>query len=218
LQKPPLLFKLSFNMTPPRFEGKPTDPSALAESLHFPFSKRSAPNRFLKAAMTERLSSWSATDYPKRGIPGPEIINVYRRWGEGQFGTILTGNIMIDYDQLEAPGNLIIPPGAEFSGPRFEGFKALATEAKKHGSLVLGQVCHPGRQVEDRIQKDPVSASDVQLTAKMFGVTYAKPHAATQQEIDAIAENFVHAAEFLEKAGYDGIQLHAAHGNPPMLP
>lgn len=120
---------------------------------------------------------------------------------------------MIDYDQLEAPGNLIIPPGAAFSGPRFEGFRELATQAKKHGSLIIGQVCHPGRQVEDRIQKNPVSASDVQLTSKLLGASFAKPHAATQEEIDKIVEDFVHAAEFLEKAGYDGIQLHAAHGN-----
>ena len=43
-------------------------------------------------------------------------------------------------------------------------------------------------------------------------MTFAKPHAATPEEIDRIIEGFVHAAEYLDKAGYDGIQLHAAHG------
>ena len=43
-------------------------------------------------------------------------------------------------------------------------------------------------------------------------MTFAKPHAATQDEIDRIVEGFAHAAEFLHKAGYDGIQLHSAHG------
>jgi 2,4-dienoyl-CoA reductase-like NADH-dependent reductase (Old Yellow Enzyme family) len=96
------------------------------------------------------------------GVPLPRtLINVYKRWGEGGFGQILTGNIMIEYDQLEAMGNPIIPRDAEFSGSRFEAFKELATQAKAHGSLIVGQVSHPGRQAENRIQKNPISASDV---------------------------------------------------------
>lgn len=76
---------------------------------------------------------------------------------------ILTGNLMMEFDQLEAPGNAIIPTGAPFLGERFEAFKKLATESKKHGSLIVGQVSHPGRQCEERIQPNPVSASDIQL-------------------------------------------------------
>jgi len=73
---------------------------------------------------------------------------------------------MIEYDQLEAMGNPIVPRDAEFSGPRFEAFKEMAAAAKAHGSLIVGQVSHPGRQVEDRIQKNPISASDVQLEGR----------------------------------------------------
>lgn len=120
-------------------------------------------NRFLKGAMTERLSSWDAKVLEKRGIPSKNLINVYRRWGEGGIGQILTGNIMIEYDHLEAAGNPIIPPGSEFSGPRFEAFKEMATVSKAHGSLIVGQVSHPGRQVEKKIQSNPISASDVHL-------------------------------------------------------
>jgi 2,4-dienoyl-CoA reductase-like NADH-dependent reductase (Old Yellow Enzyme family) len=113
--------------------------------------------------MTERLSSWDPKNFEARGIPSKNLVNVYRRWGEGAIGTILTGNIMFEYDHLEAAGNPIIPRGAPFEGERFEAFKELATESKKHGSLIIGQVSHPGRQVADSIQKNPVSASDVQL-------------------------------------------------------
>ena len=131
----------------------------------------SAPNRFLKGAMTERLSSWDsgkeAHNFEARGIPSKNLINVYRRWGEGSLGNILTGNIMIEFDQLEAAGNLIIPRSAPFKGERFDAFKEMATESKKHGSLIIGQVSHPGRQVEERIQKDPISASDVQLAVRI---------------------------------------------------
>ena len=162
--------------------------------------------------MTERLSSWDPNSFQARGTPSKELINVYRRWGEGSLGTILTGNIMIELDQLEAAGNPIIPRGEGPNGKRFEAFKELAAATKAHGSLIIGQVSHPGRQVAENIQKDPVSASDVQLEGNVLGMTFAKPHPASSKEIDDIKEGFVHAAEYLYKAGFDGIQLHAAHG------
>lgn len=46
----------------------------------------------------------------------------------------------------------------------------------------------------------------------VMGLNFAKPHAASQVEINHIVNGFAHAAEYLDKAGYDGIQLHAAHG------
>ena len=162
--------------------------------------------------MTERLSSWDPHDLPARGIPSSSLINVYKRWGEGQLGTILTGNIMLELDQLEAAGNPIIPRGCPFSGDRFDAFAKLAAESKKHGSLIIGQLSHPGRQCEQRIQKDPVSASDVQLEGDVMGMHFAKPHPASPEEIERIIEGFAHAAEFLHKAGYDGAELHGAHG------
>lgn len=189
------------------------DVSPLSKPLNFEFSKRTAKNRFLKASMTERLSSWSPTDLTARGIPSENLINVYRRWGEAEFGLILTGNIMVAYDQLEAPGNPVIDlenPVCE--GVRFNAFKRLASAAKKHGSLIVGQVSHPGRQTEQRLQPDPISSSDIQLEGEVMGMRFAKPHAASMTEIQEIVKRFTHAAVFLHKAGYDGIQLHGAHG------
>ena len=202
---------LTVNMSV-RYPSSGGSASDLGQPLHFAFSGKTASNRFLKGAMTERLSSWSATDLPKRGVPSSELINVYRRWGEGGYGVILTGNVMIEYDQLEAPGNPIIARGSEFSGERFEAFQKLGAEAKKEGSLIVAQVSHPGRQTASVLQSDPVSASDVQLEGSLMGMTFAKPHAATQDEIKRIVDGFAHAAEYLHKAGYDGIQLHSAHG------
>ncbi|EPE27258.1 FMN-linked oxidoreductase [Glarea lozoyensis ATCC 20868] len=197
---------------PNRYESDTSDASPLGKPLKFEFSGKTARNRFLKAAMTERISSWDPKDFSKRGIPSKNLINVYRRWGEGEYGQILTGNIMIEYDQLEAMGNPIIPREAEFSGERFNAFKELAEASKAHGSLIVGQVSHPGRQCEQRIQPNPMSASDVQLEGNVMGMQFAKPHAATDEEIARVIDGFAHAAEYLEKAGYDGIELHGAHG------
>ena len=45
--------------------------------------------------------------------------------GRGRIGQILTGNIMIEYEHIEAAGNSIIPLDAGFEGERFEAFKKL---------------------------------------------------------------------------------------------
>ncbi|KAI1420117.1 NADH:flavin oxidoreductase/NADH oxidase [Xylaria sp. FL1777] len=199
-------------MAPNRIPAPDVDPSPLGQPLHFEFAGRAAPNRFLKGAMTERLSSWDPKDLNKRGIPSKELINVYRRWGEGGLGLILTGNIMLYLDQLEAPGNPIIPKDAPFSDERFERFKELGTQAKAHGSLIVSQLSHPGRQVPDFVQPHPVSASDVQLEVSVLGWTFGKPRAMEKSEIKDVVDSFAHAAEYLHKAGYDGVQIHGAHG------
>ncbi|KAK7974369.1 hypothetical protein PG989_016217 [Apiospora arundinis] len=196
----------------PRIASEKADVSALGKPLHFEFSGKTAPNRFLKGAMTERLSTWDPKDKPKRGVPTDKLINVYRRWGEGGHGVILTGNVMIAYDQLEAAGNPIIPADAPFEGERFEKFQELATQSKKHGSLIVAQVSHPGRQVTDAINPTPISASDVQLEGNVMGMTFGKPRAMEKKDFDEVIGGFAHAAEYLYKAGYDGIELHGAHG------
>ncbi|KAJ4194434.1 hypothetical protein NW759_016529 [Fusarium solani] len=195
-----------------RFPSSIKDASPLGEPLHFVFSGRTAPNRFLKAAMTERMATWDPRDLSKRGCPTSELVNVYKRWGEGGMGHVITGNIMIDCVSLEAPGNMIITPDHPFEGERFEIFKELATQAKKDGSLITAQVNHPGRQVAAQMNPNPVSASDVHLELAVGGFSFAKPHAASQEEIDDIVHRFAYVAEYLYKAGFDGIELHAAHG------
>lgn len=194
-----------------RFESAPVDPAPLGKPLTFEFSQRTAKNRFMKAALSERQSSWSVKDESARGIPSKELINVYRRWGEGEFGVILTGNVMMFPNQLEAAGNPIVPLNAPFSGERFERFSELATEAKKHGSLLVAQVSHPGRQVTERINPNPISSGDIQLQPTM-GMSFGKPRPASESDIADIIASFTHTAEYLYKAGFDGIQLHGAHG------
>lgn len=195
-----------------RYESEKADPAPLGQPLHFEFANRDAPNRFLKGAMTERISSWDPNNLESRGIPSKNLHNVYKRWGEGGIGLNLTGNIMFEYDHLEAMGNPIIPVDAPFEGERFESFKEMARQGKLEGNLMVGQVSHPGRQVEERIQKNPVSASDVHLDKEVMGLKFAKPRAATSEDIARFIEGWGHAAEYLEKAGYDGIELHGAHG------
>ncbi|KAK1494024.1 NADH:flavin oxidoreductase/NADH oxidase [Colletotrichum tamarilloi] len=199
----------------PRYPGRQdVDPTPLAQPLSFPFSTAVAPNRLMKGAMSEHVCTWDVANPSKRGAPTEEFLNLYRNWGTGRWGVLLTGNVMIDPAHLEAPGNPAIslehqPVEGE---ERFETWRRIAAAGKAGGSLLLAQVGHPGRQVVSAIQSDPVSASDVQLVTDFGGMTFAKPHAATLEEIKKLTEGFVHCAEYLEKAGFDGLQLHGAHG------
>jgi 2,4-dienoyl-CoA reductase-like NADH-dependent reductase (Old Yellow Enzyme family) len=195
-----------------RFESDSKDPTSLSQPLKFEFSGQTTPNRFLKAAMTELMSSWDPEDLQARGIPSKDLINLYKIFGEGGIGLMLSGNILIDYDHLEAAGNAVISRGSGFSGERFEAFKETAAAAKQYGSLFVGQVSHPGRQVKSDLQKHPISASAIRLKGNIMGSTFEKPRAASEEDIANIVDGFAHAAEYLEKAGYDGIELNAAHG------
>lgn len=199
-------------MSSTRYESESADPSPLAQPLIFA-NGRTTKNRFLKAPMAETLATWSTKNIRERGIPTEDLINLYRRWGEGKdnWGVIVTGNIDTQWETPNGPGDMLIGPDSEPEGERFDKFKALAGAAKAHGSLIVGQITHPGRQVQARINPEAVSASDIQLEPKM-GMTFGKPHAATKREMVYLVEGFAHAAEYLEKAGFDGVELHAAHG------
>ncbi|KAI9150365.1 NADH-dependent flavin oxidoreductase nadA [Paramyrothecium foliicola] len=184
--------------------------------------------------MGETLSSWSLDDPSERGIPSDELIELYRRWGEGEnsWGVITTGCIDIDFHTLTGAGTTVITPDCPMEGPRFEKFKAWAQAAKCNGSLLIGEVTHPGRQVLADINPKAISASDVYLgkltspnsnrrtsidaacvsTEPRNGKTYGRPRAATKKDIAGVVRRFAYAAEYLEKAGFDGIMLHGAHG------
>jgi len=200
-------------MPSPRYISAASDPSNLAQPLQFTFSGRTASNRLLKAATTERLASWNPQDIPGSGSPTEALINVYRKWGTGGYGIIVTGNIMVANDHLEAPGNMIIPDGSlqTLNDDRFRAYEKMGTATKAGGSLIIGQLNHPGRQTKIEFQADPVSASDIPL-GDVLGMQFGKPHPATQKEIDQIIQRFANSAEYLWKAGWDGVQLHAAHG------
>ncbi|KAM5343887.1 hypothetical protein ACJ41O_012424 [Fusarium nematophilum] len=134
-------------------------------------------------------------------------------WGEGDngWGLILTGNVETDFQSISAPGDMIATTECKPEGSRFDMFKKIAAVGKANGSLMVAQITHPGRQLRHHLNPIAVAPSAIQMKDKN-GLKYAKPHAATQPEIDSLVEGFAYAAEYLEKAGFDGIELHAAHG------
>ncbi|KAH7886742.1 hypothetical protein F5I97DRAFT_1807504 [Phlebopus sp. FC_14] len=181
----------------------------LTETVTFPFSGKIATNRFMKAAMSERLATFLYYDPMERGQPTEELIRLYETWAMGDVGIIVTGNIQIKKDHLEASGNAIID--RDLPGDYLEGYRILARAAKSGGSLVLGQLSHPGRQVSITIQPYPESSSDIEHPSTS-GVLFARPTPLTKDGIKDIVNRFAYASSVLHEAGFDGVQLHAAHG------
>jgi hypothetical protein len=127
---------------------------------------------------------------------------------------IVLGNLPVSRTDLEAKKNAIIDAKSPWDA--VEAFKPVIAAAKAHGSLVIGQTTHGGRQVSEDVNKNPVSSSDVQ-SPPLGGMTFAKPRPLTVPEIDDLVKAWGHAADVLYKAGADGVQLHSAHGKP-LLP
>lgn len=174
--------------------------NVLASSLTLPCGAIIS-NRFSKAAMTEGLATGS-------GVPTAELERLYGIWSDGGAGMLLSGNIQIDADHLERPGNVII------DRPPNEAMKlALAKWAKagtRNGNHFWAQISHAGRQTQKNVNPHPKAPSAIKLD--MPGGQFGEPVALTVEEIDTIVKRFVIAAVAVCEAGFTGVQIHAAHG------
>ena len=159
------------------------------------------PNRLAKAAMTEGLGT-------PNGVPTAELERLYGLWSDGGAGLLITGNVIVDADHLERPGNVVIDrePDAAMAA-------ALASWAKtgtRGGNHLWAQISHGGRQVQKSINPSPKSASDVQLA--LPGGQFAKPVPLSKAEIADLVQRWAIAAKACQNAAFTGVQIHAAHG------
>ncbi|CCO32781.1 NADH-dependent flavin oxidoreductase [Rhizoctonia solani AG-1 IB] len=177
----------------------------LGESIHMPFSKRIAKSRFLKAAMSEYMASWDKNDPSKCGIPSDRLVRLYEKWGQAGYGIIITGNVMLHPEQLEAPGNAILCSLYE-TPKRIEQFRRVAAAGKAGGSLMIMQISHPGRQVPAFINPNPLGASDIKLVDQVMLVDsidriYGKPRPLDRAGILEIVDQYSYTAEAAYRAG-----------------
>ncbi|KAG5809642.1 hypothetical protein H9Q71_006028 [Fusarium xylarioides] len=122
-------------------------------------------------------------------------------------------NVIINCINLEVPGNLDFPAGEPSEGCHFDGFKGVVSEAMTNGSLLVAQVSHTSRQVQDSVNANPMSISYVQLVnSSISEKTFAAPRPAAEGDIANIINSLAHASEFLDNVGFNGIELHGARG------
>ena len=156
------------------------------------------PNRLVKAAMSENLAN-------KNFLPDTELFRLYERFASSEAGLLITGNILIDKSALAEPNNVVL----EESTP-IDKFQEWVKVAKKSGSLIWGQVNHPGRQSPSLISKQPVAPSPIAVNAP-FGI-FGIPRELKEEEILDIIQKFTNTAVKLKEAQFDGVEIHAAHG------
>ncbi len=158
-------------------------------------------NRMCKAAMTEGLA------HPD-GTASEELERLYGIWSDGGSGILLSGNIQVDGDHLERPGNVIVD--RKLSEDAFSALQRMAAAGTRNGNHLWAQISHAGRQTQKIVNPAPKAPSAVRL--RLPQSQFGEPVALTAEEIESVIERFVGCALTCKEAGFTGVQFHSAHG------
>nr|WP_202424317.1 NADH:flavin oxidoreductase/NADH oxidase family protein [Duganella levis] len=158
------------------------------------------PNRLAKAAMEESMAD-------NGQLPGPAIHRLYQRWAQGGTGLLITGNVMVDSRALTGPATIALEAGTPLAP-----FTAWAQAARQHGAQIWMQINHPGRQVMANMGGLAWAPSAVALDLGKHSKLFAQPVAMSAANIAEVIQRFGDTAHAAEQAGFNGVQIHAAHG------
>lgn len=157
-------------------------------------------NRLVKAAMEENLANVSQ-------LPDDALFQLYSAWAMGGVGLIITGNVMVDHLAMTGPGGLAL----EQDNPLC-AYRLLAQKAQQNNCKVWMQINHPGRQVYKKMGGKVLSPSDVALNLGKHSTLFSQPKALDEAEIQDVIQRFVNTAVCAKQAGFNGVEVHAAHG------
>jgi 2,4-dienoyl-CoA reductase-like NADH-dependent reductase (Old Yellow Enzyme family) len=157
-------------------------------------------NRIAKAAMEENMAGDGQ-------LPDERILTLYRRWAAGGAGLLITGNVMVHAEALTAPAGVVLDAHSPL-----KPFAEWAKTGKSGGGAIWMQINHPGRQVASDMPGVVWGPSDIGLSMGRHSSRFGRPIAMTPQQIDDTVTRFAVTAHRAEKAGFDGVEIHAAHG------
>jgi 2,4-dienoyl-CoA reductase-like NADH-dependent reductase (Old Yellow Enzyme family) len=157
-------------------------------------------NRVAKAAMEEGMAGDAQ-------LPDERLIVLYRCWGAGGAGLLITGNVMVHAEALTGPGGIVLDDRAPL-----DPFARWAQAGKADGAAMWMQISHPGRQVQAKMPGVAWAPSPVAIELGKHSKRFARPVAMTKEQIGATVERFATTASLAERAGFDGVEVHAAHG------
>lgn len=158
------------------------------------------PNRIAKAAMEENMAEDGQ-------LPGERLFTLYRTWSNGGAGLLITGNVMVHAEAMTGPAGVVLDVRTPL-----EPFREWARAAKSGGAKVWMQINHPGRQVKAAMPGVAWGPSAVKVRAGKASRMLAEPTAMTEMQIAETIERFAVTARRAEEAGFDGVEIHAAHG------
>ena len=120
----------------------------------------------------------------------------------GGCGLIVTEIIAVDPEAL-AHGAIV----TGYEDANEAGFERVADEVHAAGSCILGQLWHPGRQQLWHPTRSPAGVSD-----QPDALSWTVPRVMTTQECARLVDAYVAVARRLARCGFDGVELHGAHG------
>jgi 2,4-dienoyl-CoA reductase-like NADH-dependent reductase (Old Yellow Enzyme family) len=153
--------------------------------------------RLFKSATSETRSS---TD----GFVTGELLRFYEPIARAGTPLIVTGNLYVSLQGKSAARQAGID--ADDKKP---GLRQWVQLAHQHGSLLIAQLNHGGRQIATPFEPGQPTVSASAVREPLYGT---KPRPLHEREIAVVVEDFAAAAERARDVGFDGVQIHAAHG------
>ncbi|MFC4306551.1 NADH:flavin oxidoreductase [Cohnella boryungensis] len=156
------------------------------------------PNRIVMAPMTRGFSP--------NGVPGADVAAYYKRRAENGVGLIVTEGTVIDHPA--ATGDPNVP---NFHGEEaLKGWANVADAVHEAGGKIVPQLWHVGMTRRNGSLPHPEALSVGPSGLALNGKKFSEP--LTKAEIDSIVSAFASAAADAKRIGFDGIELHGAHG------
>lgn len=160
----------------------------------------SVPNRIAKAAMEENMAD-------AEQAPSEELVRLYQAWADGGVGLLITGNVMVDGRAMTGPGGVVLEDERHL-----DRFRHWAQVGRAKGAQFWLQINHPGRQMPANLGQPTWAPSAVPLDLGKLSKHFGAPKAMTHELIHEVIGRFARTAQLAERAGFTGVEIHAAHG------
>ena len=152
-------------------------------------------NRLVRSATAEMMAD-------ELGRPLPQLVELYRQLACGGVGLIITGHMYVHPSGKAHPGMTGV-----FSDDLIPGLATLADTVHAEGGAIAAQISHAGRQSRGGMVDDPMGPSAYASTPPRLGAREM-----TIDEIEMMIDAYAQAARRAKQAGFDAVQIHAAHG------
>jgi len=155
-------------------------------------------NRIVRSATHEGMAD-------EKGFPTEKLKKLYVNLAKGEAGAIITGYAGIRQDGKTCLFNMTMMDSDE----KIEAFQEITGAVHEYETPIIMQIAHCGRQTRTKITGMPIVAPSA-LRHKFYSED--KPEELSEKEIDHLIDDFVSAIVRAKQAGFDGVQLHLAHG------
>lgn len=162
-------------------------------------------NRIGVAPMT-RMSAGPSS------IPRQDVFDFLVRRAKNGAALVYTEAIVTDYESAQGyPGQ-----GRMLTQPQIRAWSAVAKAIQAQGALAIMQMFHCGRMAWPEINPGHRSIAPSPVTPKqdnpLTQAPYPVPEEMSQYDIDHVINGFVETAKGAVAAGFDGVEIHGAHG------